>query len=166
MKIFRLCYCQYDSIFGWRKTGPWSAPAKLVMVRVCNEHYRALKIRSTDPRFNTRRDPIGAQVVIARMNLEKSLNMRRCYLVQVSLQIKASKNSCITVIGGLIVDISTNDRVAKTIFFVVSNCDRLTLCREMCENLGLLTHAFPVGPKEPENGQKGTAREQRKRRAK
>ena len=71
MKMFELSHWQYDSISRWRKARPWSAPTKLVKVRVCNEHYRALKI-------------LFKQVVIVRMNLVKCLHMRRCDLEPVS----------------------------------------------------------------------------------
>ena len=62
MKMFELSHWQYDSISRWRKARPWSAPTKLVKVRVCNEERSYPTERLLD---------MGAQVVIVRMNLVK-----------------------------------------------------------------------------------------------
>ena len=87
MKMFELSHWQYDSISRWRKARPWSAPTKLVKVRVCNEERSYPTERLLD---------MGAQVVIVRM--------RWSDLEPIILQLKTANNFFVNVIGGLIAE--------------------------------------------------------------
>ena len=87
MKMFELSHWQYDSISRWRKARPWSAPTKLVKVRVCNEERSYPTERLLD---------MGAQVVIVRM--------RWSDLEPIILQLKTANNFFVNVLGGLIAE--------------------------------------------------------------
>ena len=157
IKTFPISHLQHDSIRGWsRRSRPCAAPRQRVSVRVCTEDYKVLDIP-----FNPRRTvykereaktdclpDTGAQVVIAGMQLVRELGLQYSDLVPVTTKLRAANKSEIEVAGGMLIEITMmgNDgkiHKAKELCYVGANCDKLTLSKETCDKLGMLTENFP-----------------------
>ena len=131
----------------WEAQNPDTQPSILVTVSVCDSGYDKLAIPKPHDRRGkktvTALPDSGAQVTVGGPDLIHTLGVTKNKLIPVSQQISAANNGQLTLLGGILLDISGKDKDGKTyissqLVYIADGVKKLLLSRRACVELGIL----------------------------
>lgn len=137
----------------WEAQNPDTQPSILVTVSVCDSGYDKLAIPKPHDRRGkktvTALPDSGAQVTVGGPDLIHTLGVTKNKLIPVSQQISAANNGQLSLLGGILLDISGKDKDGKTyissqLVYIADGVKKLLLSRRACVELGILPGSFPT----------------------
>ena len=137
----------------WEAQNPDTQPSILVSVSVCDSGYDKLAIPRPRDRGGkktvTALPDSGAQVTVGGPDLIHTLGVTKNKLIPVSQQISAANNGQLTLLGGILLDISGKDKDGKTyissqLVYIADGVKKLLLSKRACVDLGILPESFPT----------------------